>query len=164
MTRQARQAILPADYTASARLIDLRYVTARTPGITRRRSGRGWIYVATNGKLIRNPNVLERIRNLVIPPAWTSVWICADDEGHLQACGTDIRGRRQYLYHERYRQIRDATKFSRMVMFGEALPSIRARVAADLKLPPLEKNQVLAAVVWMLDRCSVRIGMRNMHG
>jgi DNA topoisomerase I len=101
---------------------------------------------------------LERIRSLVIPPAWTSVWICPLKNGHLQAVGRDAKGRKQYRYHPVYRQIRDQTKFSRMVAFGEALPTIRRRVKEDLDLPGMPKNKVIATVVKLLETTRIRVG------
>jgi DNA topoisomerase-1 len=107
---------------------------------------------------VRDRATLERIRSLGIPPAWTDVWICANPRGHLQATGKDAKGRKQYRYHPRWRAVRDATKYDRMIAFAEALPTIRARVAADLALPDLPREKVLAAVVRLLDETSLRIG------
>ncbi len=107
---------------------------------------------------MRDRKTLERIRSLGIPPAWTDVWICANPRGHLQATGKDAKGRKQYRYHPRWRAVRDATKYDRMIAFAEALPAIRARVTADLALPDLPREKVLAAVVRLLDETSLRIG------
>ncbi|MBX9600243.1 MAG: DNA topoisomerase IB [Bryobacteraceae bacterium] len=149
---------LPLDPQVSAELVGLRYVSSGEPGITRRRSGRGWLYRKPDGTPVREPAELERIRSLVIPPAWKSVWICARANGHLQAVGIDARGRRQYRYHARYREVRDSTKFNRMAAFGRVLPKIRAQVEQDLKLGGLPRRKVVATVVRLLEATSVRIG------
>ncbi len=146
------------DPRAQAKAADLRYVNDDEPGITRKKSGRGFVYTGSNGERIRDKATLERIRALVIPPAWTDVWICADPDGHIQATGRDAKGRKQYRYHERWREVRDQTKFDRMIAFGEALPKIRARVQADLTLPGLPREKVLAAVVQLLGATFIRIG------
>src|SRR5260221_6876339 len=104
------------------------------------------------------PNYLSRIRSLVIPPAWTSVWICSDPSGHLQATGRDARGRKQYRYHPRWREVRDGTKYGRMSAFGRALPGIRRRTDRDLRRAGLPRPKVLAAVVKLLERTSIRVG------
>jgi DNA topoisomerase-1 len=107
---------------------------------------------------VKDPDTLKRIRSLVIPPAWTSVWICARQDGHLQASGRDDRGRKQYRYHQRYRQFRDQTKFGRMTAFAAALPKIRARVDADLKLDGLSRTKVLATIIRLLEATCIRVG------
>lgn len=124
----------------------------------RKRAGKGFCYVGPDGKLVRDRQELQRIRSLVIPPAWTNVWICPLTHGHLQAAGRDARGRKQYRYHPVYRLIRDQTKFSRMVTFGEALPEIRKRVKKDLELTGMPKNKVLATVVKLLETTRIRVG------
>jgi len=136
----------------------LRYVSDGEPGIRRRRAGRGFSYMDAHGEPVRDRATLERIRSLGIPPAWTDVWICANPRGHLQATGKDAKGRKQYRYHPRWREVRDTTKYDRMIAFAEALPAIRARVAGDLALPDLPRDKVLAAVVRLLDETSLRIG------
>lgn len=146
------------DPLQSAKLAGLRYVTADSPGFVRRRSGRGFVYLTTRGEILRDPNELRRIKALVIPPAWANVWICPCSNGHLQALGIDAKGRKQYRYHEAYREIRDATKFSRMAAFGAALPAVRARIDEDLKLRGLPRQKVMATVVHLLEKISVRIG------
>lgn len=142
----------------SARLAGLRYVSDSAPGIRRRRSGNRFVFVGPGGKVIRKPKVIQRIRSLVIPPAWTNVWICPSSFGHLQAVGRDARGRKQYRYHVQYRQHRDRTKFEHMMAFGQALPRIRRRISRDLRLPGLPRQKVLAAIVRLLDRTSIRVG------
>ncbi|MEO8078402.1 MAG: DNA topoisomerase IB [Acidobacteriota bacterium] len=128
------------------------------PGIRRLRRGSSFHYVGTNGKLIRNQEELCRIRALVIPPAWTEVWVCPDPRGHLQATGRDARGRKQYRYHPRWREVRDETKYHRMIGFAQALPAIRRHTAADLRRPGLSREKVLAAVVQLLEKTLIRVG------
>lgn len=146
------------DPVATARAARLRYVNDDEPGIRRRRHGKGWTYLDPEGKVIRDRAVRARIEALAIPPAWTDVWICADDRGHIQATGRDAKGRKQYRYHPRWRAHRDATKFDRMLEFAHALPRIRRRVAADLRRPGLPREKVLAAVVHLLESTLVRVG------
>lgn len=147
-----------AEPASDARAAGLRYVSDAGPGIRRRRRGAGFSYVEAQGRTVRDAAQLARIRALAIPPAWTSVWICPLPNGHLQATGRDARGRKQYRYHAAWRVERDATKFNRMVAFGEALPRLRARVAADLALPGLPRAKVLAAVVRLLETTLIRVG------
>jgi DNA topoisomerase I len=156
--RTLKIALLPSDPYESAKIAGLRYVTDSMPGITRRRSGTGFIYISPDGQLVRDKEELRRIRSLVIPPAWTDVWICPAKSGHLQAVGIDARGRKQYRYHPIYRQVRDATKFKRMIAFGLALPKIRLRVAQDLQADGMPKHKVLATVVQLLATTSIRVG------
>ena len=118
----------------------LRYVSDAAPGIRRARRGKSFCYFDAAGKLVRNPAELRRFRGLVIPPAWTDVWICADPAGHLQATGRDAKGRKQYRYHPAWRSVRDATKYGRMLAFGESLCRIRERCAQDLALPGLPRT------------------------
>jgi DNA topoisomerase-1 len=149
---------LPSDPYESAKAAGLRYVTADSPGIARKRKGKNFEYFDAKHKPVKDEKVLSRIRSLVIPPAWTNVWICAEANGHLQAVGWDARGRKQYRYHPLYRAVRDATKFTRMVAFSQALPAIRKRVKRDLALPGMPKNKVLATVVNLLERTCIRVG------
>jgi len=136
----------------------LRYVSANDPGISRHRCGTGFVYVGPDGRSVHGSAVLLRIKSLVIPPAWTQVWICPFANGHLQATGRDARGRRQYRYHAKYRDVREATKYSRMIAFGGALPKIREQVTADLRLTGISKRKVLATIVRLLDATSIRVG------
>jgi len=154
-SRALRAALEPR---RAARVADLTYVTDARPGIRRRRFGRGFRYFAPDGRPLDDPRELERIRRLVIPPAWRDVWICPDPHGHIQAIGRDARRRRQYRYHPRWRQLRDEAKFSRMVAFGRALPTIRARVEAALRRPGLSREKVLALVVRLLEITLIRVG------
>jgi DNA topoisomerase-1 len=142
----------------SAKLAGLRYVSETGPGLHRRRAGRGFVYLAAAGHRVRDASTLRRIRSLVIPPAWTQVWICAAPTGHLQAVGRDARGRKQYRYHARWRQVRDETKYTRMLAFARALPHIRARTGRDLAGPGLTRDKVLAAVVRLLEATLIRVG------
>jgi DNA topoisomerase-1 len=137
----------------------LRYVSDTKPGIKRKRAGKYFSYIGLDGKPIRDPQELKRIRALAIPPAWTNVWICPEHNGHIQATGRDAKGRKQYRYHPRWRAVRDETKYHRMISFGEALPAIRAHVARELARPGgLSREKVLAAVISLLDTTSIRVG------
>jgi DNA topoisomerase-1 len=136
----------------------LRYVSDDRPGYTRKAKGDGFEYFDLEGKPIRDEQRLLRIKRLAIPPAYTDVWICPTANGHLQATGRDARKRKQYRYHERWREIRDENKYEKMAAFGEALPMIRKRVDEDLKLPGLPKSKVLATVVQLLERTFIRVG------
>src|SRR6266550_1917119 len=146
------------DPVEAAEEAGLRYVSDDQPGYTRKAKGGDFEYFDTEGKLIRDESRLLRIRRLAIPPAYTDVWICPSPNGHIQATGRDDRGRKQYRYHERWRAVRDEDKYDRMVIFGNALPKIRRRIRADLKLPDLPRNKVLATVVHLLERTFIRIG------
>lgn len=136
----------------------LRYVSDSKPGYTRKRRGKGFAYYDTKGELIRDERRLERIKAIVIPPAWTDVWICSSPNGHIQATGLDARGRKQYRYHERWREARDGNKFQDILRFGAAVPTIRNRVAEDLKRRGLPREKVLAAVVKLLEVTLIRVG------
>ena len=146
------------DPVAAARVGGLRYVSDRRPGIRRRRAGAGFVYLDARGRPVRNAAVLRRIRALVIPPAWQDVWICPLANGHLQATGRDARGRKQFRYHARWRQVRDETKYARMIAFAAALPRIRTRVQEDLARPGLPREKVLATVVRLLESTFIRVG------
>jgi DNA topoisomerase-1 len=146
------------DPVASARAANLRYVNDHDPGIRRVRAGKGFRHVRPDGRPVRDRAVLRRIRSLVIPPAWTDVWICPDADGHIQATGTDDRGRKQYRYHPRWRQVRDEVKYERTIAFGLALPRIRRRTARELARPGLPREKVLAAVVRLLETTLIRVG------
>jgi DNA topoisomerase-1 len=146
------------DAEGSARAAGLRYVTDAAPGIARKRRGSGFSFLLPDGKPLRQADVLARIRKLAIPPAWERVWICPREDGHLQATGRDARGRKQYRYHARWREIRDETKYGRMAAFAKALPRIRRRVRHDLALPGLPREKVLATVVRLLETTRMRVG------
>ncbi len=142
----------------SARQAGLRYVTADGPGITRKRSGDSFTYVGVDGKRLEDEAHLERIRSLVLPPAWENVWICPSPLGHLQAVGIDARGRKQYRYHPHYREVRNETKFRKMLEFSRALPKVRKHIHQDLAKPGLPREKVLATVVRLLETTFIRIG------
>lgn len=149
---------LRADPEKAATSAGLRYVSDRVPGIRRRRHGKQFRYLTPSGKPVRDPATLARIRSLVIPPAWTDVWICADPCGHIQATGRDVRGRKQYRYHTRFRAVRDETKYEKIFDFAAALPKIRARCERDLRQPGLPREKVLAAVICLLEQTLIRVG------
>jgi DNA topoisomerase-1 len=158
MNKRPAKAVLPIDPLKSAKAAGLRYVTGSGPGIRRRPWGKSFSYVGVDGKPVRDRAVLDRIAKLAIPPAWTDVWICPNPDGHIQAHGRDAKGRKQYRYHTAYREIRNQTKYSRMIAFGTALPGIRRRVREDLALPGLPKRKVVATVVRLLECTSIRVG------
>jgi DNA topoisomerase IB len=139
----------------------IRRIHTAAPGFTRRRRGRGFSYLDELGQQIRDPHVVERIRTLAIPPAWTNVWISPDPLGHLQASGTDAAGRKQYLYHERWRRWRDRQKFHKMHDFARSLPELRHRVEQDLGDEGLSRERVLACAVRLLDLGFFRIGSES---
>ncbi len=152
---------LPAEPSPNEAVADaagLSYVHEDDPGIRRRKAGRGFSYTGTDGRTVRDPATLERIRHLAIPPAYNDVWICADPDGHIQATGRDERGRKQYRYHARWREVRDETKYARMAAFGRALPAIRARVDHDLARHGMPREKVLATVVRLLELTLIRVG------
>ena len=143
---------------APAPTAGLRHSSDDRPGITRRRAGRGFTYRDADGHRVRDPETLARIKRIAIPPAWTDVWICPAPNGHLQATGRDARGRKQYRYHARYRARRDTAKFERLIAFARALPAIREQVDRDLARPGLPREEVLAAVVRLLELTLIRVG------
>ena len=144
--------------TASAAAAGLRYVNdQRMPGIRRLGSTRVR-YVDAHGRAVTAHQVIARIKSLAVPPAWTSVWICSDPLGHLQATGRDARGRKQYRYHPRWREVRDEVKYGRLLEFAAALPALRARVSADLRKSGLPREKVLATVVALLEKTLIRVG------
>jgi DNA topoisomerase I len=147
-----------SDPIESAQAAGLRYVSDTMPGIRRKKVGQGFTYVGPDGKPIRDAKEIARIRALAIPPAYTDVWICPSPNGHLQATGRDARKRKQYRYHPKWREVRDETKFGRMLAFREVLPRIRARVEHDLNLPGLPREKVLATVVRLLEYTCIRVG------
>jgi DNA topoisomerase-1 len=146
------------DPVESASAAGLRYVTDDRPGLRRKRAGKAFSYFGPDGERIGDAAVIQRVKALAIPPAWTDVWICADPLGHIQATGRDARGRKQYRYHPRWREVRDVAKYERLEAFGEALPSIRGRVDRDLRQPGVTRAKVLATVVKLLEETSIRIG------
>jgi DNA topoisomerase-1 len=146
------------DPQAASEAAGLDYVSDEEPGITRKRAGKGFTYKDPKGRTIKDAKTLERIRKLAIPPAYTDVWICPNPNGHIQATGRDAKGRKQYRYHPRWREVRDGTKYERLVDFARTLPSLRARIAEDMKERGLTRNKVLATVVHLLETTLIRVG------
>ncbi len=134
------------------------YITGTEPGIRRRRQGRGFGYRDVNNRPLSDEVLKERILALAIPPAWRNVWICPDDAGHIMAVGEDDRGRKQYIYHERWRELRDLLNFYRLISFAEHLPLIRAYMQSQLRRRTLDRDQVLAAMIRIIDTTAIRIG------
>lgn len=146
------------DPVEAAKSAGLRYTNDRQPGYHRIAWGKTFRYTTPDGKVLRDKDALARIRSLVIPPAWTDVWITTHANGHLQCTGRDARGRKQSRYHPRWREVRDETKYERMALFAEALPIIRKRVANDLQQPGLPREKVLATVVRLMEETHIRVG------
>jgi DNA topoisomerase-1 len=149
---------IASDGVATAQLAGLRYTSDEQPGVRRLRKGRGFSYVDRDGVAVRDDRELGRMRRLAIPPAWTDVWISPSPLGHIQATGRDARGRKQYRYHERWREVRDDAKYGRLGDFAKALPRIRVRVDADLARPGIPRERVLATAVRILDQTFIRVG------
>jgi len=156
--KERKRSEVVADAVEAAEDAGLRYVSDDRPGYTRKAVGDDFEYFDLEGKQIKDEQRLLRIRRLAIPPAYTDVWICPVANGHIQATGRDVRGRKQYRYHERWREIRDENKYEKMALFGETLPKIRKRVDRDLRLPGLPREKVLATVVQLLERTFIRVG------
>ncbi|MGA8657680.1 MAG: DNA topoisomerase IB [Chthoniobacterales bacterium] len=146
------------DPKESAISAGLRYVSDESAGIIRKRRASSFAFYSKEGKLIKDPAELQRIRSLAIPPAWENVWICPRENGHLQATGFDARGRKQYLYHPNWRTVRDEAKYERLISFAEALPRIRARVGNAMRLPGLSREKVLATLIKLLEVSLIRVG------
>lgn len=157
MLRRSRDEILPGPLPAAAEL-KLYFVAEATPGIARQPTGRNFKYISAAGKVIRDKSTLARIRSLVIPPAWTDVWICGDSNGHIQATGRDARGRKQYRYHPDFIQQRDAAKYDHLIDFGTALPKVRRTIARHMKERGLARRKVLATVAHLLETTLIRVG------
>ena len=155
MARDTAQQTVP---NAELRAAHLTYVSDLDPGIRRRKAGHGFNYVGTDGKPIADEPTLDRIRKLAIPPAWTDVWIAPGERGHIQAIGRDVKGRKQYRYHERWREVRDSHKYDRLIAFGHALPRLRKQVERDLARRGLPREKVLAAVVRLMEITLIRVG------
>jgi len=150
---------MPRDMAADDIPEGLAYVSDQDPGIRRKPArSHGFNYLDKNGEAVADERTLDRIRALAIPPAWTDVWICPRANGHIQATGRDQRGRKQYRYHERWRQARDENKYDRLIAFGRALPRLRRRVDEDLARRGLPREKVLAAVVQVMEKTLVRVG------
>ncbi|MDQ6733898.1 MAG: DNA topoisomerase IB [Nitrospirota bacterium] len=151
-------AIKVTDSLQSAKSAGLRYMTDTSPGIRRKKNGTGMMYLDSDGLVIRDAEVLGRIKSLAIPPAWRDVWICPTAHGHVQATGLDAKGRKQYRYHARWREVRDETKYDRMLVFGRVLPKLRRRVERDLARAGLPRAKILAAIVRLLETTLIRVG------
>ena len=147
-------------YKQSARAGKLEYVTDTIPGIIRIRRGKGFGYIL-NGKTVKNKKNLERIRQLVIPPAWNNVWICPRENGHIQATGYDVRKRKQYLYHAKWASLRNETKFFQLLEFGKALPLLRVRLKKDLREKELNEKKVLAIMISLMEQTYIRVGNKS---
>lgn len=145
------------DYSKAAKVADLTYVNDKAPGINRLKKGKGFIYIYDK-KPLADASEIERIRKLAIPPAWTNVWICPKENGHIQATGFDIRGRKQYRYHAMWNTLRNETKFHRLYEFGKVLPSVRLKLEEDLAKRELSEDKVLATVVSLMERTYIRVG------
>jgi DNA topoisomerase-1 len=158
LVRARRRKPLPTNPEESANAARCHYVDDSLPGIKRVKHGKGFSFVTPEGKPVRDADELRRIRGLVIPPAWTNVWICPDPDGHIQATGRDARGRKQYRYHWRFREVREETKYEHMLQFADALPAVRAKVDEDLGKPWLTRDKVLATVVRLLEITLIRVG------
>jgi DNA topoisomerase-1 len=156
--KKAANLKIVAESIEAAEEAGLRYVSDEQSGYTRKAKGDDFEYFDAEGKSIRDEQRLLRIKRLAIPPAYTDVWICPSPNGHIQATGRDARGRKQYRYHERWREMRDENKYDRMAAFGEALPKIRKRVSKDSALAGLPRNKVLATIVKLLERTLIRVG------
>jgi DNA topoisomerase-1 len=162
-TKRRRVDTLPTpvaalDPAVAAERAQLRYVHDSMPGITRRKARNGFDYHLPDGSIVRDIATLKRVRKLAIPPAWTEVWICRDPNGHLQATGRDQRGRKQYRYHPRWREVRDEAKYGKLLIFAGVLPLIRARIEEDLTRPGLPRERVLAAVARLMELTLFRVG------
>ncbi|ANW05402.1 DNA topoisomerase IB [Bradyrhizobium icense] len=151
----AQTIVDPRDAAESA---GLRYVSDERPGIRRKKLGTGFSYVRPDGSKLTGPDALKRIKALAIPPAWTDVWVCPSPDGHIQATGRDAKGRKQYRYHTRFREVRESTKYERVVAFADALPSIRDTVREHMALRGLPREKVLATVVHLLETTLIRVG------
>lgn len=152
---EARPAAVAHDDAESA---GLRYVSDDEPGIRRKRAGKGFAFLAPNGEKLRDKATLDRIRKLAIPPAYSDVWICAHAQGHLQATGRDAKGRKQYRYHPKFREVRETTKYEHMIEFARTLPAIRAKITEHMAMRGLPREKVLATVVYLLETTLIRVG------
>ena len=149
---------VPSAEIKAARLAGLRHVSDKEPGIRRYVRAKSFAYLGPDGKAVRDKSTLVRIKSLVIPPAYSDVWICARANGHLQATGRDARGRKQYRYHPRWREVRDQSKYTRVLEFGRKLPSLRQRLELDLKRRQFDRDKVAAIVVSLLSETLIRVG------
>ena len=158
MAKIPENLVVKVDPEVSAEEAGLRYTHDDSPGISVKRKGDKVEYFDPNGVKIIDEKILGRIKSLAIPPAWKEIWICTKPNGHLQATGIDSRGRKQYRYHPKWREVRDATKYDRMIAFGYSLPKIRRRISQDLELPGMPKDKILATIVQLLEKTLIRVG------
>jgi DNA topoisomerase I len=149
-----------AEPASAARAVGLSYVSSHEAGIGRRLRGKSFVYLINN-RVVRDRSTLARIRKLAIPPAWKDVWICARSNGHLQATGLDARGRKQYLYNDEFRAVRETAKFEHILVFAKVLPAIRKAVAHDMALAGLPREKVIATIVRLLETTLVRVGNKD---
>src|SRR5215213_6002863 len=145
------------DYSRAAKVADLKYVTDKDKGIQRQKKGESFVYIYDEQPL-KDEKELQRIKKLAIPPAWTNVWICADENGHIQATGFDARNRKQYRYHQFWNTLRNETKFHHLYEFGKLLPSLRLKLEEDLGKKDLGEQKVIATVISLMERTYIRIG------
>src|ERR1044071_6749152 len=150
------------EYVGAAKAAGLHYVTDAMPGVRRRRHGRGFSYLDPSGRVIRERDLIRRFRALVIPPAWSDVWICPIPEGHLQVTARDTRGRKQYRYHPDFRARRDQSKFEKMVELSDVLWKTREHIEHDIALSGLSRKKVMATIVWLLERTLIRVGSHEL--
>jgi DNA topoisomerase I len=150
--KQAAATVAPCDVRG------LVYVDDASPGFTRRRCGRGFVYADRRGVSVADLNVLERLRRLAVPPAWTDVWFCPDSNGHVQATGRDAKGRKQYRYHDLWQVARSEAKYDSLRSFGDVLASLREQVARDMRTRDISYERVVATAVWLLDHTLIRVG------
>jgi DNA topoisomerase-1 len=151
------------DSLACAKLVGLEYVSDEIPGLTRQKAGKGWRFVDSKGNTVSQPEVRARLKSLAVPPAWQSVWFCESDQGHILVTGLDEKGRKQYMYHPRWRQLRELINFYRLMNFGTHLPKIRRNVDEHLARPDIDREQLLALMVWFLDHSYIRIGNESYY-
>ncbi len=152
-----RHLIIDRDYKQVAKLAHLSYVDIKTPGIERLKKGKSFVYLSGK-KIVKDKSTLERIRKLAIPPSWKKVWICAKENGHIQATGIDLLSRKQYRYHAQWSDLRNETKFHRLFEFGKALPGIRRKIKKDLSIGELQQDKVLATAINLMEQTYIRIG------
>ncbi|WP_299821643.1 DNA topoisomerase IB [uncultured Pontibacter sp.] len=161
MARKNELHELYADPTKSAAGAGLRYTSDSKPGYSRKKAGKGFQFLDENGEKIADEKTLERLNALVIPPAWTEVWICKSPKGHLQVTGRDDKGRKQYIYHPQWQKARSLTKFGRMISFGKSLPVLREQIEKDISSRQLNRRKVTALVLSLMDNALIRIGNRH---
>jgi len=157
-TSSTNVTVLLHDAPAAARAASLRYVSLDEAGLGRRRAGSKHAFYDAKGNRVRDEKTIARILKLGIPPAWSNVWICATDDGHIQCTGFDVRGRKQYRYHARWREVRDGAKYDEALRFGEALPKLRSKISRDMASETLSRDAVIAGALRMMDRTHIRVG------